>query len=64
MAYNIVTRSLVEKKIQQFVNNELAFDNTQLISKNFKKVGDKNVLEVFLLGEIISNDVIKKLWSC
>lgn len=58
MAYNIVTRSLVDKKIQQFVNNELAFDNTQLISKNFKKVGDKNVLEVFLLGEIISNDVI------
>lgn len=61
MAYNIVTRSLVDKKIQQFVNKELAFDNTQLISKNFKKVGDKNVLEVFLLGEIISNDVISNV---
>ena len=61
MAYNIVTRSLVDKKIQQFVNNELAFDNTQLISKNFKKVGDKKVLEVFLLGEIISNDVISNV---
>ena len=61
MAYNIVTRSLVDKKIQQFVNNELAFDNTQLISKNFKTVGDKNVLEVFLLGEIISNDVISNV---
>ncbi|MFZ1720692.1 MAG: TIGR00341 family protein, partial [Candidatus Moraniibacteriota bacterium] len=61
MAYNIVTRSLVDKKIQQFVNNELAFDNTQLISKNLKTVGDKNVLEVFLLGEIISNDVISNV---
>ena len=61
MAYNIVTRSLVEKRIQQFVNNELTFDNAQLISKNFKKVDDKNVLEVFLLGEIVSNDVISTL---
>lgn len=60
MAYNIVTKSFVDKKIQQFVNNELAFDNAQLISKNFKRVGDKNVLEVFLLGEIISNDIISR----
>ncbi|MCK7526332.1 MAG: hypothetical protein MZV64_56380 [Ignavibacteriales bacterium] len=61
MAYNIVTRSIVEKKIQQFVSNELTFDNTQLISKNFRRVDDKNVLEVFLLGEIIPNDVISSI---
>jgi uncharacterized hydrophobic protein (TIGR00271 family) len=60
MAYNIVTRSLVDKKIQQFVNNELTFDNAQIISKNLKRVDDKNILEVFLLGEIISNDVISR----
>ena len=60
MAYNIVTKSFVDKKIQQFVNNELTFDNAQLISKNLKRVGDKNVLEVFLLGEIISNDIISQ----
>jgi uncharacterized hydrophobic protein (TIGR00271 family) len=61
MAYNIVTRSIIEKKIQQFVNNELTFDNAQLISKNYKRVDDKNVLEVFLLGEIIPNDVISSI---
>jgi hypothetical protein len=61
MAYNIVTRSIVEKKIQQFVSNELTFDNTQLISKNFRSVDDKNVLEVFLLGEVISEDVISNI---
>ena len=60
MAYNIVTKSFVDKKIQQFVNNELTFDNAQLISKNLKRVGDKNVLEVFILGEIISNDIISQ----
>lgn len=61
MAYNIVTRSIVEKKIQQFVNNELTFDNTQLISKNFRSIEDKNVLEVFLLGEVISDDIISTI---
>ena len=61
MAYNIVTRSIVEKKIQQFVSNELTFDNSQLISKNYKMVDDKNVLEVFLLGEIVSNEVISNI---
>ncbi|MBE0551131.1 MAG: TIGR00341 family protein [Ignavibacterium sp.] len=61
MAYNIVTRSLVDKKIQQFVNNELTFDNAQIISKNLKRVDDKNILEVFLLGQVISNDVISSV---
>jgi uncharacterized hydrophobic protein (TIGR00271 family) len=61
MAYNIVTRSLVEKRVQQFVTNELTFDNAQIISKNFKRVDDKNVLEVFLLGEVISGDVISSI---
>ncbi len=60
MAYNIVNRSLIEKRIQLFVNNELTFENAQIISKNFTRVDDKNILEVFLLGEVISNDVISR----
>jgi uncharacterized hydrophobic protein (TIGR00271 family) len=58
MAYNIVTRSLTEKKIQEFVNNEFTFDNTQVISKKLVDVNGKNTLEVFLLGEVVSNDAI------
>jgi hypothetical protein len=61
IAYNIVNRSLIEKKIQQFVNNELAFANSQIISKNIKQDGNKSILEVFLLGEVISSDIVKNV---
>ena len=63
IAYNIVNRSIVEKKIQQFVNNELVFDNSQIISKNIKQTGNKSTLEVFLLGEVIPDDIIKNVQS-
>lgn len=63
MAYNIVTLSLVEKNIQEFINNEFEFDNTQVISKKLLTVNSKSTLEVFLLGEVISNDVITKAKS-
>ncbi len=58
MAYNIVTQSLVDKKIQEFISNEFEFDNTQVISKKLHNVKGKNTLEVFLLGDVISNEVI------
>ena len=63
MAYNIVTSSLVEKRIQLFIKNEFSFENTQIISKNFKSVEGKNVLEVFLLGEIIPEEMIVNIKS-
>ncbi len=63
MAYNIVTSSLIEKRIQLFVKNEFSFENTQIISKNFKSVEGKNVLEVFLLGEIIPDDMLVNITS-
>ena len=61
IAYNIVNRSIIEKKIQQFVSNELVFDNTQIISKNIKHSGNKNILEVFLLGEVIPGDIVNNI---
>jgi uncharacterized hydrophobic protein (TIGR00271 family) len=63
MAYNIVTQSLVEKNIQEFINNEFDFDNTQVISKKLLTFDSKSTLEVFLLGEVISNEVITKVKS-
>jgi uncharacterized hydrophobic protein (TIGR00271 family) len=58
MAYNIVIKSIEEKKIQEFVNKELDFENTQVISKKTLNVKGKNTLEVFLLGQVISNEAI------
>lgn len=61
IAYNIVNRSIIEKKIQKFVNSELVFDNSQIISKNIKQDGNKSILEVFLLGEVIPDDIVKNV---
>lgn len=61
LAYNIVSRSLIEKKVQEFVNNEFEFDNTQVISKKLLSEKGKTKLEVFLLGEVISSEVVNIL---
>ena len=61
LAYNIVTRSIIEKKVQEFINNEFDFNNTQVISKKLISDNDKTKLEVFLLGEVISSDVVNIL---
>lgn len=58
MAYNIVTKSIEEKSIQEYVNKELDFENSQVISKKLLNVKGKNTLEVFFLGEIISAESI------
>ncbi len=61
MAYNIVARSLEEKRISQFLNSEFEFENSQLVSKKISKIDGKNVLEVFLLGEVISDEIINNI---
>ena len=61
MAFNIVSTSILEKKAQDFVSKEISFNNTQVISRSLSNVDGKNVLEVFLLGEIIKEDQIGNL---
>lgn len=61
MAFNIVSASILEKKAQDFVAKEISFDNTQVISKSLSKVEGQNILEVFLLGEVIKEDQLKTL---
>src|SRR5690606_7412811 len=56
MAFNIVSASIIEKKAQDFVTKEITFNNTQVISRSLSKIDGKNVLEVFLLGELIKED--------
>lgn len=58
MAYNIVSRSLVEKNVQRFINSELNFPNAQVVSKKVNFDSSKVQLEVFLLGSPISGDII------
>lgn len=61
MAFNIVSASIIEKKAQDFVTKEITFNNTQVISRSLSKIDGKNVLEVFLLGELIKEDQVNTL---
>ena len=61
MAYNIVTRELKEKRISQFITNEFNKENIQVVSRTLNKIKGKEVLEVFVLGDILSNENIKEI---
>ncbi len=54
MAYNIIRTSLFENSAHSFIQNELEFENTQVISSkvDFKK----RKIEVLLIGEPVDNE--------
>jgi len=59
MAYNIVNRALIEKNANLFINNELAFPNSQVISKKINYDSSRVKIEVFLIGEIVKPELIE-----
>jgi len=59
MAYNIVNRTFIEKNIQMFLSGELNFPNTQIISRNIDFDSSKIRIEVFMLGAIVTDDMIE-----
>lgn len=59
MAYNIVNRTFIEKNVQQFINNELNFPNTQVISRKINFDSSKVQIEVFLLGVPVESNLIE-----
>lgn len=61
-AYQIIQQTIFKTNALNFVNKELAFEKTQIISKTFIYNGsDSSEIEVFLAGEPITQENIKKL---
>lgn len=59
LAYNIVSQSILEKNINNFINNEIQFENTFVLSKKvFEKNGEKR-LEIFLIGKEVDRDLLQ-----
>ncbi|MDF1612547.1 MAG: TIGR00341 family protein [Stygiobacter sp.] len=57
MAYNIVSRSILEKRINDYIANEIQFENTKVVSKNvYDSKGKKNI-EIFMVGKEVSNEL-------
>lgn len=63
LAYRIVDRSIFETNAKVFIQNELNFSDTQVISKNFKYSRVGNEIDLLLLGKQIDSAQLKKLES-
>ena len=63
LAYLIVDRSIFETNAQVFIQNELNFNDTQVISKNFKYSRTEKEIELLLLGNQIDSAQLKELDS-
>lgn len=59
MAYNIVNRSLFERNANAFINNELTFRNTHILSKNIIQSEGKKLIELFMVGERLDEKTIE-----
>lgn len=61
LAYNIVTRTLWEKGVTQFMTTELDLPRTQVITSNLNYRADSSTVEVTLIGERLSDEDIEIL---
>ncbi|AFH47937.1 Putative membrane protein [Ignavibacterium album JCM 16511] len=59
MAYNIVNRTLIEKNAQQFIQNELNFPNSQIISRKINFDSSRVKIEVFMLGSPVEASLLE-----
>lgn len=50
LTYGIIHRSLFENAAEKFVTEQFKYQNTQVVSKNFKYNGEKQQIEVLLIG--------------
>ena len=60
-AYNVVRQSIFERNAQQFVYQEMRFDNCQVISKNFVNDKGNRRIEVTLFGEPVNDERLQEL---
>ncbi|MBC7760132.1 MAG: hypothetical protein H7069_14840 [Phormidesmis sp. FL-bin-119] len=61
LAYRIVDRSIFENNAKAFIQRELNYKNTQVISKNFKYSRKGNEIDLLLLGTEITMAQIDSL---
>jgi hypothetical protein len=61
LAYNIVTRTLWEESVNQYLRVEFDMPGTQIISSELTYLPDSSVVEVTLIGEKLSTSNIQQL---
>ena len=61
LAYRIVDRSIFENNAKAFIQQEINYKNTQVISKNYKYSRKGNEIDLLLLGKELSATQIDSL---
>lgn len=59
LAYQTVKRSVFERNAMRFIQQEMIFDNTRVISQNLVTYPDSSVIEISLFGEPVSAELIE-----
>lgn len=61
LAYRIVDRSIFENNARAFIDKEMNYTNTQVITRNYKYNGTQNEIDLLLLGQELSAKQIDSL---
>lgn len=63
LTLGIVRKTMFESSANRFINNELTFENTQIISRNISHDKDSSLISVVILGDEVSEKRIKEAMS-
>ncbi|MGL5682263.1 MAG: DUF389 domain-containing protein [Marinifilaceae bacterium] len=63
LSYKMIETNYLQARITSFVNNELQFPHTQIVSKKIEEKGDSTYLDVIMLGNTIPEIMIQNAQS-
>ena len=58
ISYNLIRRSYIKNKVQDFIVEELSFPNTQILNKTITDTRERKEVKVLLIGETIPEATI------
>ena len=58
LSYNLIRTSYFNERVRNFVAEELAFPNTQILSKTVTNTSDRKEVKVALIGETVPDEMI------
>lgn len=61
LAYRIVDRSIFENNARAFIDKEMKYDNTQVITRKYKYSGKGNEIDLLLLGQELNPQQVDSL---
>ena len=58
LSYRVFEATLFDQQVRKFINEELHFPNTQILSRSVTNTGDKKEIKVVLIGQTIPDIMI------